>query len=389
VTGTDPFAWLGEHAADRVRAGLRRSLSPRPSVGGPLDLASNDYLGLARHPRVVAAAVAAAREWGAGATGSRLVTGSTTLHADLERALAELAATPAGLVFSSGYLANIAAVVTLSGPGALVVSDAHNHASLVDACRLSRARVAVAPHLDVEAVDKLLADRAEERAIVVTEGVFSVDGEMAPLAELADVCDSNGAGLVVDEAHALGVVGPRGRGATDAAGLSGRPGIVRTATLSKALGAQGGAVLGPQAVVDHLVDNARSFVFDTGLAPASAGAALESVRVLLAEPDLPGRARAAAARLHDAAVAAGFPTASRPDAAVVAVCVGSAEAAVAAAAAALRSGVRVGCFRPPSVPDGVSRLRLTGRADLDHAGAERASVALQAARTASASAALA
>ncbi|HEY0641111.1 MAG TPA: aminotransferase class I/II-fold pyridoxal phosphate-dependent enzyme, partial [Pseudonocardiaceae bacterium] len=278
----DPLAWLEERAAQRVAAGLRRRLRHRDSDDHTIDLASNDYLGLARDPRVVEGAVRAAREWGAGATGSRLVTGSTALHAELEDSLAEFCGAEAGLVFSTGYAANLGAVTALSGRGALVVSDASNHASLVDACRLSRARVVVTPHNDAGTVDTVLATRSEERALVVTDSVSSVDGDLAPLRELHAVCRARGAVLVVDEAHGLGVRGRGGRGLVHEAGLAGRPDVVLTVTLSKSLGAQGGAVLGARAVVDHLVDSARSFIVDTGLAPAAAGAALAALRVLRA-----------------------------------------------------------------------------------------------------------
>jgi 8-amino-7-oxononanoate synthase len=377
ATGDGPFGWLPGLAQERTEAGLRRRLRLRSADKALVDLASNDYLGLSRDPRVVAGAVAAARSWGAGATGSRLVTGSTELHAELERALATLTGQPRALVFSSGYLANLGAVTALCGPGSLLVSDAHNHASIVDGARLSRARVAVVGHRDVDAVAAVLAARSEERALVVTDAVFSVDGELAALLELAQVCAAAGAGLLVDEAHALGVLGPGGAGAAAAAGLSGLPGVVLTATLSKALGAQGGAVLGSAEVVDHLVDSARPFIFDTALAPSSAGAALAAVGVLLAEPDRPERVRAIARRLHQAASAAGL-AASSPDAAVVGIRIGTPEAAVDAADAMAASGVRVGCFRPPSVPDGISRLRLTARADLSESDLDQAVAALAA-----------
>ncbi len=374
----DPFAWVSERAAERRAAGLRRTVVPRGPGPGPLDLASNDYLGLTRDPRVVEGGVAAARRWGAGSTGSRLVTGSTELHQDLEDSLASLFGTEAGLVLSSGYLANLAAVVALSGPGSLVVSDAHNHASLVDACRLSRARVVVTPHRDLAAVVEALRGRDEERALVVTDSVFSVDGETAPLAGLVAACAEAGAGLLVDEAHAVGILGPGGSGLMASLGLAGRAGVVVTATLSKSLGAQGGAVLASRAVIEHLADSARPFVFDTGLAPASAGAALAALGVLREEPDLPERCRKATEQLYAAAGAAGL-AGPAPEAAVVGLRVGAPELALAAAAAALRTGVRVGCFRPPTVPDGISRLRLTGRADLSAADLDRAHVALVAA----------
>jgi 8-amino-7-oxononanoate synthase len=373
---SEPFGWVRDRAAERELAGLRRTLQPRSAAAIPcIDLASNDYLGLARHPTVVAALVAAARTWGAGSTGSRLVTGSTTVHADLEAALAAHMGAAAGLVLSSGYLANLAAVCSLSGRSSLVVSDAANHASLVDACRLSRARIVVTPHGDVGAVEATLARRAEERALVVTDAVFSVDGDLAPLGELAAACRRHDAGLLVDEAHAVGVVGDRGAGAVAAAGLAGAPDVVVTATLSKALGSQGGAVLATEEVVAHLVDGARAFVFDTGLAPSSAAAAHAALEVLQAEPQRVRAVRDNARRLHAAATAAGL-CATEPAGAVTSVLIGAPSAALAAAGTCADAGVRVGCFRPPSVPDGVSRLRLAARADLSAADLGRAAAAL-------------
>ena len=368
-----PLAWLDAHAATRRDAGLRRVLRPRAADEPLLDLAGNDYLGLSTDPRIVEGAVAATRAWGAGSTGSRLVTGTTALHGELEAELAAFVGAQAALVFSSGYLANLGVVTALSGPGTLVVSDAANHASLVDACRLARARIAVTPRDDPAAVDVLLADRTEERALVVTDSVNSVDGAFAPLGELHAVCRARGALLVVDEAHGLGVVGPGGRGLLAEHGLAGADDIVATVTLSKALGSQGGAVVGPAAVIAHLVDTARSFIFDTGLAPACVGAALAALRVLKAEPDRPAAILRAAAAL---AAATGVPA---PPSAVVSVVLGEPDIAVAAAAACAERGVRVGCFRPPSVPKGTSRLRLTARAtltdaELAHAGSVLAEV---------------
>ncbi|WP_405392225.1 8-amino-7-oxononanoate synthase [Streptomyces sp. NBC_01102] len=357
-----PFDWIDDEARRRAAAGLVRNLRPRPAESELLDLASNDYLGLTRHPEVTAAAAEAARLWGAGATGSRLVTGSTALHAELERELADFCGFEAALVLSSGYAANLAALTALTGPGSLIVSDAGNHASIVDGCRLSRAATAVVPHADPGAVGKEL--RAHDgRALAVTDSVFSVDGDAAPLTELAQVCRDGGAALLVDDAHGLGVLGAGGRGALGAAGLAGGEDIVATLTLSKSLGSQGGAVLGPARVVDHLVNTARTFIFDTGLAPAAAGAALGSLRLLRREPERAGRARAVATELYDRLTAAGL-TAVSPDAAVVSVRAPSAEAAVRWAADCRSAGLAVGCFRPPSVPDGISRLRLTARADL-------------------------
>ncbi|MEU2112660.1 8-amino-7-oxononanoate synthase [Streptomyces sp. NPDC019507] len=359
----DPFDWTDEAARRRAEAGLVRALRPRPAASDLLDLASNDYLGLTRRAEVTEAAASAARRWGAGATGSRLVTGSTELHAELERELAEFCGFEAALVFSSGYAANLAALTALSTHGSLIVSDAGNHASIVDGCRLARAETAVVAHADPEAVAKTLDAHPGRRALLVSDSVFSVDGDAAPLAALAGVCRGHGAALVVDDAHGFGVLGEGGRGALQAAGLDGAPGVVATLTLSKSLGSQGGAVLGPARVIEHLVNAARTFIFDTGLAPAAVGAALASLRLLRREPGLADRARTVAGTLHGRLTKSGL-TAARPDAAVVSVQAPSPESAVRWAADCRAAGLAVGCFRPPSVPDGISRIRLTARADL-------------------------
>ncbi|MGW3664889.1 8-amino-7-oxononanoate synthase [Streptomyces sp. NPDC005141] len=364
------FGWIDEQAEARRRAGLVRTLRPRPADSPLLDLASNDYLGLARHPEVTEGAARAARTWGGGATGSRLVTGTTELHGELERELADFCGFESALVFSSGYAANLAAVTALAPHGSLVVSDAGNHASLIDGCRLARGTTQVVGHADPDGVRKALGTH-EGPAVTVSDTVFSVDGDAAPLAELALACREYGAGLVVDDAHGLGVLGDGGRGAAHAAGLAGDPDVVVTVTLSKSLGSQGGAVLGPAAVIDHLINAARTFIFDTGLAPAAAGAALAALRLLRREPGRAARAREVATALHTRLTAEGL-AAVRPDAAVVSVRAPSPERAVRWAADCREAGLAVGCFRPPSVPDGISRLRLTARADLTEKQIEHA-----------------
>ncbi|AYL34809.1 8-amino-7-oxononanoate synthase [Streptomyces sp. PDY-4] len=364
------FGWIDEQAELRRRAGLVRTLRPRAAESPLLDLASNDYLGLARHPEVTEGAARAARTWGGGSTGSRLVTGSTELHAELEGELADFCGFEAALVFSSGYAANLAAVTALAPHGSLIVSDAGNHASLIDGCRLARGTTQVAAHADPDAVRKALGGH-EGPAVAVSDTVFSVDGDAAPLTGLAEACREHGAGLVLDDAHGLGVLGDGGRGAPHAAGLAGADDVVVTVTLSKSLGGQGGAVLGPSRVIGHLVNAARTFIFDTGLAPAAAGAALAALRLLRREPARAARAGEVARELHTRLTAAGL-EAVRPDAAVVSVRAPSPEQAVRWAADCRAAGLSVGCFRPPSVPDGVSRLRLTARADLSGAEIERA-----------------
>ncbi|EIC66035.1 8-amino-7-oxononanoate synthase [Mycobacteroides abscessus] len=366
VEASSPLAWLGEVERQREAAGLRRRLRTRSAAEPEIDLASNDYLGLSRHPQVIEAGVEALRIWGAGSTGSRLVTGNTELHEELEQELATFMGAESALVFSSGYTANLGAVVALSGPGTLIVSDARTHASLIDACRLSRARVVVTPYRDTQAVAAALAQRPEERALVLTDAVFSADGALAPLAELYGVCGRHGAVLLVDEAHGLGVRGSGGRGLVAEMNLAGRDDLVVTVTLSKALGSQGGAVLGSAAVRAHLIDVARPFIFDTGLAPAAVGSALAALRLMIGEP-----ARVRAVLAHAAVLGQWCGVPDRPESAVVPVILGDPTVAFNAARSCLEQGVRVGCFRPPSVPEGQSLLRLTARASLTDADMER------------------
>jgi len=382
----DPLAGLRAAAAARESAGLRRYLVPRAAGEATLDLASNDYLGLSGDARLAEAAAVAARVWGTGATGSRLVTGTTALHTELEAELAAFTGAAAALVFSSGYLANLAVVTALagalSGDGVLIVSDERNHASLVDACRLARrpgVRVLVTSHGDVAAVAAALAAREERAAIVITDAVFSVSGDLAPVAALHTAARRHGALLVVDEAHSFGVLGEGGRGACHDAGIAAAPDLVRTVTLSKSLAGQGGAVLAAADVTQTLVDTGRGFIFDTGLAPPSAGAALAALQVLRADPGLPSRARRAAARLAAAAAELGL-TVTAPAAAVTAIVLGDPRDALAAQRCCAEHGVRVGCFRPPSVPAGEACLRLTGRATLTEKDISVASRALAVAR---------
>ena len=373
--------WLLGKAADRQARGLvRRVAAPLPS--GAIDLAGNDYLGFAQDPRVIKAAVEAAQAWGAGAGASRLVTGNHPIHDALEAALTSWTERPSALVFSSGYHANLATITALADADTLLISDAHVHASLIDACRLSAGTVTVVPHNDLGAVEAALAERYLSRAIVVVESIYSVLGDAAPLVELTGLCARHDAVLVVDEAHGIGVAG-HGRGLVHAAGLAAAPNIVVTATLSKALGSQGGAVLASTAVVDHLVNTARPFIYDTGLAPAAAGAALEALSILASDPGPAARLQEIARALSGALTAMATPSVAaldtprpKPAGAVMSLPMPSASDAVAARDHLAREGVHVGCFRPPSTPDDVSRLRLTASARLSEADLERAFSAL-------------
>ncbi|TDB72208.1 8-amino-7-oxononanoate synthase [Micromonospora sp. KC723] len=367
----DWLAALDRRADLRAKAGLTRVLRPRPAGDAVVDLAGNDYLGLATHPEVTAAAARALSAYGLGATGSRLVRGSTDVHHALEDALADWLGADRALVFSSGYLANVAAVRGLTQPRTLLVSDAHNHASLVDGCRISGAETVITAHADVDAVAAALAAAPGRPAVVVTESVFSVDGDLAPLATLHAVARRHGALLLVDDAHALGVTGPGGAGGVAAAGLTGEPDVVVTATLSKALGGAGGVVAGPAEFVRHLVETGRTFIFDTALPPAVAAGVHAAVTLARAGDDLRAeladRAALAVRRLATAGL-----TVSAPDAAVVSVAAPGPQAATTWAADCRDRGVAVGCFRPPSTPDSRSRLRLTISAGVSRADFARA-----------------
>ncbi len=369
--------WLETEAEDRIRRSrVRRDDISRnaESQDGLLDLASNDYLGLAGDPRLREAAIAATWRFGTGARASRVVTGTTTVHAALEQELATLTAQPACLTFSSGYTANLGILTALGNVDTLLITDAHIHASLIDAARLSRSPVQICPHRDLDALQVLLKARAEPRAVVVIESIYSVLGDAADLSATAALCANYEALLVVDEAHGIGVVGG-GRGAVHEAGLAGAEHVAMTATLSKSLGAQGGAVLGSELLREHLVNTARTFIFDTALAPGAAAAAAAGCRVIAAEPERVQELH----RVADAiAAAAGI---DRSAGAVQSILVGEPEDAVAAAERMYEAGVLVGCFRPPSVPDGISRLRLTARAGIDpEDAAAAAAVAAAAAR---------
>lgn len=373
---TSMTVWLEQQAEVRERRGLVRTPMTRLRVDSEVDLASNDYLGLAVDPRLAEAAWEAIGRWGTGATSSRLVAGTTALHLELESELASLTGMQSALVFSSGYLANLGVTTALGGPGTLIVADEHCHASLIDGFRLSRSKVETVPHNDLVATEQHLRKRTEPRALIAVESIYSVFGDAAPLPQLLALAEEHDAMLLVDEAHGLGVAGSgafQGHGSVAGTDLSGHPNVVLTATLSKSLGSQGGAVLGSALLREHLVNRARSFIFDTGLAPASAAAALAAVGIIRTEPW-----RAAAVHRNAACLTAGLSPALlgrsaavgpvgapfQTAGAVQSIPMPSAAAALAASQAAHRVGVRVGCFRPPSVPDGVSRLRLTARATL-------------------------
>jgi 8-amino-7-oxononanoate synthase len=351
--------WLADQRRGRAAAGLTRSLRARSADLQAIDLAGNDYLGLREDRRVTSAAARAAIDWGAGAGASRLVTGTLGLHEELEQALADFTGRPAALVFSSGYHANLSAIGALCNPDTLVVSDAHVHASLIDGCRLARhGGLVVTPHNDVDEVESALRSRTQRRAVIVVESVYSVLGDAAPLATLAQIAERRDATLIIDEAHALGVSGPGGRGLTAAHGLGSARHVVVTATLSKALGSQGGAVLATPEVIEHIVNTARPFIYDTGLAPPPTAAALAALGIVAAEPDLAARPLEIARRMARAVEV------GEPAGAVLSIPMSGPDEALRTQEELEADGILVGCFRPPSTPDGSSRIRVSGRATL-------------------------
>lgn len=366
----DPLDWVGPALQDLEVVGLRRTLRHRASAAGPyvdglVNLSSNDYLGLAGDRRVIEAAQAAAGAWGAGSGASRLVTGGTVLHRELERAIARWKRAEDAVVFSSGYLANVGTIPALVGRGDAVFSDALNHASIIDGCRLSRAQVRVYPHRDIAALDQLLGTTDARRRLIVTDGIFSMDGDAADVPALRTLAEAHGAMLMVDDAHGCGVLGPDGRGTAAAQGCAGRV-HVQLGTLSKAFGAAGGYVAGAADLCDWLRNQARGFVFDTALPPPAAGAAVRAREIATAEPWRRARALQLAQRL-----AAGLGV-EEPAACIVPLVIGAPEATLRASAALAEAGLLAVAIRPPTVPPGTARLRFTASAAHSEADIDRA-----------------
>jgi 8-amino-7-oxononanoate synthase len=357
--------WIDAELDKLGEAGLRRSLETLATAQGPVvevggrrlvNLCSNDYLGLAGDPRVRQAAAEAALAHGAGAGASRLVAGDLAIHGRLEAALAALHHAPAALLFNSGYHANAGVPAVLVGRGDAIFSDVLNHASIVDGALLSRAELVRYRHLDVGELDGLLAASAARRKLVITDAVFSMDGDAAPLADLADLCERHRAMLYVDEAHAVGVLGPTGAGLAEAAGVEDRV-DVSMGTLGKGLGAFGAYVAGEDRLRELLLSRARSFVFTTALPPAACGAALAALRIVREEPGRRERLHALCARLKAGLIARGFDVAAVVSP-IFPVVLGSEARALAAAAALRERGFFVRAIRPPTVPRGTSRLRV-------------------------------
>jgi 8-amino-7-oxononanoate synthase len=347
------------------RAGLHRRLrlvegpqGPRVLLDGSevLLLCSNDYLGLAAHPRVREAAAEAAHRFGAGAGASRLISGTMTLHRRLERRLADFEHSESALLFGSGYLANTGVVAALAGRGQLVCSDELNHASIIDGCRLSRAETFVYRHRDLEHLAWGLARAAGHPALIVSDGVFSMDGDVAPIGGLVSLARRHGARLMIDEAHGTGALGPGGRGAVAEASLSGEVDVI-VGTLGKALGSYGAYVCARAELIDLLVNTARPFIFSTAPPPPVVGAALAALDLLEGNPGMVERLRRNGAFLRDALAGHGLDAGpSRTQ--IIPLIVGDARRALALCERALDHGIFAQAIRPPTVPEGGSRLRL-------------------------------
>jgi glycine C-acetyltransferase len=348
-------------------AGLRRVLreiegcqQPEVTIGQRryLLLCSNNYLGLADRSELKAAAHDAIERYGTSAVSSRLISGHMSAHRQLEERLAKWKGKQRALVFSSGYQANVGVITSLVGRGDVVLSDALNHASIIDGTRLSRATVAVYRHNDVEHLEELLRLHHDAwRILVVTESIFSMDGDAAPLDRIADLCRRRGAWLMVDEAHAAGVFGPRGAGLVSELGLSDRVDVI-VGTLGKALASFGAYVAGSHALIDLLVNRARSFIFTTGLPPSAAAAAHAAIDIVERERSSAKRLLERAATFGAALRAAGLQV-PNIESQIVPVMVGDADATVAVMQRLLDVGIYVAAIRPPTVPEGTSRLRVS------------------------------
>ena len=366
---------------DRVRrrlaewqtAGLLRVL--RPPSG--FDLSSNDYLNLATHPLIVERFARAVTREGCGSTGSRLLRGDRAAFAAVERRFAEFKGTERALYFSSGYLANIAVMTTLTESGDVVFSDQQNHASLIDGMRLSAASRVVFPHSDVGALERLMAETpAAGHRFVVVESLFSMDGDIAPLADYAALCRAAGASLVVDEAHAVGIYGTGGSGLIEAAAIEDV--LVSINTAGKALGVSGAFVAGAAWAVDYLVQRARPFVFSTAAPPAIADALDASLDVIGAEPERRERLRDRVSRVREQLARGGVPVAAQGSQ-IIPVTIGDNERAVAVADTLRTDGFDVRAIRPPTVPAGTARLRISVNAGLSDATIDRFADSLAAA----------
>lgn len=363
----DVLQSLAERVAARERAGLLRRTRTLDGAHGTrvriadrelVNFCSNDYLGLASDSRIVRALQTAANDAGVGSTAAHLVCGHRREHAELANALCEWTGRDAALLFSSGWLANLGIMQALLARDGVCVQDKLNHASLLDAVRLAGATLQRYPHADATGAARQLASVADAPAVLATDGVFSMDGDVAPLAELAALCRRDGATLMVDDAHGLGVLGPHGAGSVAAAGLSQHDAPILMATLGKSLGCMGAAVMGSQDLIDGLTQFARTFVYTTAVPPALAAAACTAVQIARDEDWRREKLHALIARFRAGVAQLGFPLAASPSA-IQPLVLGDTERTLAASRALEAAGILVTAIRPPTVRAGTARLRIT------------------------------
>ncbi|WP_412674781.1 8-amino-7-oxononanoate synthase [Aneurinibacillus thermoaerophilus] len=337
--------------------GLLRTLHPIDWKQEKSVFSSNNYLGLARDERLKKAAIQAIETYGTGSGGARLTTGNFLLHERLEASLASFKQKESAIVFSSGYLANLGVISALMGPGDVIFSDELNHASIIDGCRLSKARIVVYRHADMDDLRNKIRSAQETKKFIVTDGVFSMDGDIAPLPDIVEVAQTHGAWVMVDDAHATGVLGETGAGTAEYFGVSDRIQLLM-GTLSKSVGAEGGYVAASRTVVDYLRNHARSFIFQTSLSPGVVASALEGIRIIREESERRRRLLKNARLLRDGLTKLGF-TLVEGITPIVAVMIGEAEKAVRFSARLEEEGVFAPAIRPPTVPQGSSRIRVT------------------------------
>ncbi len=351
---------LERHHLLRQPKSLESATGPVVSIDGRqvILLASNDYLGLATHPRLIQAAVQATETFGVGAGASRLVSGTLPPHKELESALARFKGTEGALVFGSGYLANLGLIPALIGSGGMIFADRLCHASLIDGCRLSGAEFRVFRHRDVSHLESLLRRRpTRRRTLIVTDGLFSMDGDAAPLSDIAILAERYDAQVLVDDAHGTGVMGEHGRGTLEHWGVESRIPF-HMGTLGKALGGIGAYVVGPASFIAYLINTARSFMFTTAPPPASAAASVAALAILETEPERRARLWANRRHLFSGLRTLGFTTTDSLSP-IIPVLIGEAERALAMAEKLFEHGVYAPAIRPPTVPKGTSRIRVT------------------------------
>lgn len=369
----EELAYLQEHHLYRRLNRMDDSQAARTVVNGKqcLLLSSNNYLGLTEHPEVKAAAREAVTRWGTGAGGSRLTTGNLRLHEELENTIARFKKTEAAIVFNTGYMANLGAITALAGKDDLILSDELNHASIIDGCRLSRAKIKIFPHKDTRALEKLLQQaQGYRRRLIVTDGVFSMDGDLAPLPRLVELAEKYHALLMVDDAHATGVLGRRGAGTADHFNLEGKVHI-QMGTLSKAVGSAGGYIAGSRKLIDYLRNKARSFIFSTALPPAVIASATAAFTVIEKNPQIRENLWANARYLRSGLKQMGFSIMTE-ESPIIPIFIGDADKTMKMAEKLFILGVFAPGIRPPTVPPGTSRIRVTvmathTREDLDRA----------------------